>query len=804
MTKNPTLDITPTPRILRTLGDIPFQTWQCFAELIDNSIDAFLSDKTSNNESEDNTILINWSSNQVAANERSIEISDNASGMSLQQIQDAVRAGYSSNDPVNNLGLFGVGFNISTARLGEETMILSTRKGDKEWIGIKIDFEQLIKTKRFNAPVIHIPKSNFDEQGTKITIKRLRQGIHNELTNKENDIRRRLEAVYSPLLDNHDINIFVKGKQLHSNKHCVWSESRYVRYNDQNIPARIPIDRNLGDGLFDLSRNCYLSPDEAEPYYNDEQNGKLLPDHIIERSKRLTGWLGIQRYADPNDFGIDFIRKGRKILTSDKSLFQYENPLTGQKEIQYPVELGSTVGGRIVGELNVDYLLPTYQKNDFDRTDLSWLQTVEAVCGVGPFLPKSRKNMGFADKNDSPLGLLTSAYRRVDKGTKFLFAPNDLSKQYANEFRKGKSEYLDDSKWWKAAQEEDQKQSTGGSRLTTTVNTGDTPSDNIDDYINDIPSGNTDDHSNKNEEENTGNLTIISDTPTSNPNNTNKKVEDTSQLDDLILRANQVSQLSNRNYAYGHTAPLNVRVYELNKGKIYYKGKRKPCFFHSEGIDCDFVYDPNHPIIAQFPITPKMLLLQYLSEKLKARDNKTDIVEVYSELVESCMPEEKIDRLSLQDRASNAFTILREKMIIALQSKPKEVVNCIHESTGEVEETVGKLVSASETDLLKKFQSSKESGYEALNFVPVKTLYRLIERFPEDIFDAKVLNSPYMTIDLKDPKATERMRDESKERTLSYIKDALRIISEFSQSEQKNELTRASLSVDFLIKELDT
>ena len=38
-----TLDITPTPRILRTIGEIPFQTWQCIAELVDNSIDAFLS-----------------------------------------------------------------------------------------------------------------------------------------------------------------------------------------------------------------------------------------------------------------------------------------------------------------------------------------------------------------------------------------------------------------------------------------------------------------------------------------------------------------------------------------------------------------------------------------------------------------------------------------------------------------------------------------------------------------------------------------------------------------------------------------
>ena len=157
-----------------------------------------------------------------------------------------------------------------------------------------------------------------------------------------------------------------------------------------------------------MSRNCYLTADEAEQYYVDQQEGRDLPAHIIERGKRLTGWLGIQRYADPNDFGIDFIRNGRKILISDKSLFQYENPITGQKELQYPLELGTSVGGRIVGELHVDYLLPTYQKNDFDRSDNSWAQTVEAICGVGPFLPKSRKALGFSEQNPSPLCVLVN------------------------------------------------------------------------------------------------------------------------------------------------------------------------------------------------------------------------------------------------------------------------------------------------------------------------------------------------------------------------------------------------------------
>lgn len=791
-----TLDITPTPRILRTLGEIPFQTWQCVAELIDNSIDAFLSDKTAIPEEDERKIVVTWASDSVATDDRAIEVTDNACGMSIEQLQNAVRAGYSSNDPVGNLGLFGMGFNISTARLGEVTTIMTTRRGDSDWVGIKIDFQKLIDTRRFDAPIIHMAKSNPAEHGTKITISRLRHGILTELPNKENEIRQRLEAIYASLLNNQEIAIYVKGRQLRPRNHCVWSESRYVRYSDQNVSARMMIDRNLGDALFDLSRNCYLTADEAEQYYVDQQEGRDLPAHIIERGKRLTGWLGIQRYADPNDFGIDFIRNGRKILISDKSLFQYENPITGQKELQYPLELGTSVGGRIVGELHVDYLLPTYQKNDFDRSDNSWAQTVEAICGVGPFLPKSRKALGFSEQNPSPLCVLVNAFRRVDKGTKCLFAPNDVAKRYAAEFRKGIRDYLDDILWWKAAQEEDQKQSTGGARATTSVNTGETPSDDISAYISGtvisppqvIVRGNPTDDSQP------SSLPVTTPQPVPSP--------ETSKLDELIQRAISVSQLSGRNYKFGNTGSLNVRVYELSRGSIFYRGEKKPCFFQSDGIDCDFVYDPSHPLLAQDPITAKMLLLQYLSEKLKARDSLPDLVSVYAELVETTMQEAKIDRQSLQDRASSAFDLLREKLAVALRDRAADVVNCVHESAGEVEETVTNLIQ-SNTALLTAFQSGIEEGYDAIDYVPPKTLYRLIERFPEDVFDGKVLQTPYITINLQDEKATLRARDESKDRALSFIKDALRVISGYSQRVQKNELARASLSVDFLLKELN-
>lgn len=325
------------------------------------------------------------------------------------------------------------------------------------------------------------------------------------------------------------------------------------------------------------------------------------------------------------------------------------------------------------------------------------------------------------------------------------------------------------------------------------MNTGDTPSDDISSYL----GGSTapverDVHTTTNKT-----------TSNASESTTASQVLETSKLDELIQRATAVSQLTGRGYRFGNAGSLNVRVYELNRGEIKYRGERKPCFFNSDGIDCDFVYDPSHPVLTQYPITPKMLLLLYLSEKLKARDSLPDLVSVYTELVQTTMHESKIDRQTLQDRASSAFELLREKLRGALQDHAEEVVNCIHESTGEVEDTIANIIQNNPA-LLDAFQSNTAMGFDAIYYVPPKTLYRLVDSFPEEVFDGKALATPFMSIKLRDENATQRAREDSKERTLAFIKDALYIVSGYSQRIQKNELTRAALSVDFLLKELNT
>ena len=146
------IDVTPNPRILQMLGEIDFSPWQCIAELVDNSLDAYFS-ATSENEnflSDSNLeaygIHIGLPSQaEFVSGNGKVSIQDNGPGMTLEQMHNSVRAGFSGNDPLGKLGLFGMGFNIATARLGRITKVLSTIKGDPYWVILELDLDENAK-----------------------------------------------------------------------------------------------------------------------------------------------------------------------------------------------------------------------------------------------------------------------------------------------------------------------------------------------------------------------------------------------------------------------------------------------------------------------------------------------------------------------------------------------------------------------------------------------------------------------------------------------------------------------------------
>lgn len=766
------LDITPTPRVLRILGDIPFATWNCLAELMDNSFDAFSTAQASGLTIDNPTVTVSWSKSNTPFKERMLVFEDNGIGMSIEILQRAAKAGYSSNDPIHNLGLFGMGFNIATARLGDETTFMSATKESNEWVGIRISFDELAKCGKFTAPVVREPKLTPSESGTRIIVRKLRDGIWNELSNssKEASIRRRLGIIYSTILRETQISVFVQGKLLAPQQYCIWGENRYVMHKHKEVPAVVELDEDLGDSYFDPVRNRYLTGQEYDELTDIEKNG------IKKRNRRIKGWLGVQRFSSPTDFGVDFIRNGRKILIADKTIFQFENPETGTLISEYPIELGTTIGGRIVGEIHVDFLIPTYQKNDFDRTDVAWQLTREAIRGAGPLLPKSRLALGYSPDNDSPLGSLVNAYRQITPGTKCLCLNHSLARQYYEKFRKGDLKYQSDVEWFKACQAED--------KAKAEPETKENAIGKVDASINAFGP-----EDNSPIQANTSSQTVLTETTSMPiPKSTNVPLSGTALFNDLKSRSEKVVLMSGK-YAWGKTPAIEVTVWQVKKGEIKTTKGRQPCYFTNESINADFFFDATHPGIADYPFAPKHFLLIALLGFFQVRDHE-DMQTIFFGLIENCLQEERLNQDALRDRGFAIMNGIKEKLPELLQGDFPKVKNIIKEVSHEEELFVSNLLKDN-FSLVQEYNDMGTNAYLSLGYLPDKTVVRLIEKMPEAFMDGKIFNMKYQTLKIGDNDATNRLRAMTVETVLSYLQDVVFLIGGAKMA-QKQELMRYS------------
>ncbi len=773
-----TLDITPTPRVLRTLGDIPFTLWQCIAELVDNSIDAFQESERKGLLITDPRIDITWSTDAVGAADKEITVSDNGPGMSIATLQKAVKAGYTNNDPIGNLGLFGMGFNIATAKIGDHTSVLSLEQDSENWGGIEIDFDALIKAQTFAAPIISAPRQTGDQSGTKIICRNIKPNIIAEAKAKESLIRKQLETIYTPILLTGKIKIFLQGKILKPRKRCVWSDTRYVIYRGEEIPAIKHVDINLGKSYFALERNRYLNPDETAEIDISLSKGEPLPSEIVARDRRLKGWLGIQRFCDTSEFGIDFIRNGRKILIFDKTLFNFENPDTLTNNLEYPVELGSTLGGRIVGELHVDFLIPTYQKNGFDTTDPSWRLVIESIRGAGPLLPQSRTALGLEANNLSPLGQLFNGYRRPDPGTKRLAISNATAKELAKKFFNGEPDFQDDDKWYEIAQEIDQNNSEKSKPLSP-VNPGGKASDSPDEYLTPAPT----------------NAQPISapNPPNGTPGGTSEPPPETTSDEQLKSISSQYQNLSG-SYSYNTNKGFDVTAYRLDSGEIKINGNRHACHLVQDGVSCDFFFDPTHSIFLEYPISEKQVLLTLLSERFRIRDQvaQRDVLEA---LILNHLGDERVNSQRLQERAQSLLTKIREKLPELLGPVFHEAKVLINKAEIESEQLIKRLIADSPS-LYDAYDDESEGCEQALLFVGDSTILLLIKNFPELLFDGHLFRMPYKKFSSGSEASQTRLRAMAVSTVTTYLEELVNLFAE--QRNSKWQLMRICNTLNYI------
>jgi len=469
-----TVTVEPTPRILQILGHVNFQGWQCIAELVDNSIDAFLRDADNGRVHGHKVVKVELPAQvDLAAGRGVLSVEDNASGMSLDQMRDACRAGYSGNDPVGKLGLFGMGFNVATVRLGRVTEILSHREGDDSWVGLRLDIDEMIRHGSFDAPVISEPVRPDDgPSGTKVRVSRLaKDGVVRSLIvgRGRGALTKKLARLYHVAMERYGVDVQLNGARLPGWQLCLWGEERSVPSQAWGrVPAQIPIDMSLSP--LPYCPSCWeWGTDGQEACY-------LCGATMIIRQRRIRGFLGIQRSfavawgesAKDLHYGIDLIRNGRVIEEFDKDFFYWVDPEDpSRRDLDYPVD-APYLGGRIIGQLEIDFVpLRSYHKDSFEKTDPAWTEIREALRGEAPLRPDVARRYSY-ERPDTPLARLFDGYRKTSPaGERYLITavppgtkqnPREpmhrgaLLDEWIQGFESGDEEFQDDRRWWESVQ----------------------------------------------------------------------------------------------------------------------------------------------------------------------------------------------------------------------------------------------------------------------------------------------------------------------------------------------------------------
>jgi hypothetical protein len=444
----PQFDLTPDPRVLQMLGEINLDQWKCLAELIDNAIDGFSKTPTEVTGGGERQISIGLPT--IDREDVTITVRDNGAGMDGQTLQNAVRAGWSGNTPFGSLGLFGMGFNIATARLGLVTEVWTTRAGDSERTGLRIDLDELRRTRNYHTPQLTQAKVNPWDHGTEIIIRRLK-GEQRQFFGRSanhNKIKKKLREAYAPLLGSPTapIRLEVNGTRITPRRPCHWDPARYVQAPDG---TEVHAVEEFNFALNDRITCAHCMAVFAGPTATCPECGATQGLQRLER--RVRGWVGIQRYLDDSDYGIDLVRNGRVIEVRGKDLFKWTD---GEIVLdEYPID-DPRNRGRFIGQIHMDHCRVSYTKDRFERDDPAWPEMVRLVRGEGPLQPQKAAERNYGP-NVSPLYRLFQAFRRTSPQGKsgrwsrvLVVQDNERAKAMAEDFDKGLTDFQSDEKWW--------------------------------------------------------------------------------------------------------------------------------------------------------------------------------------------------------------------------------------------------------------------------------------------------------------------------------------------------------------------
>ncbi len=763
------------------LGQIPLAQWKCLAELLDNSIDAFVEASRSGKPIAAPQVVINVPLTNVPTAQ--ITVRDNGPGMDSQTLERAAKAGWSGRDPINNLGLFGMGFNIATARLGSRTTVWTTRAGDQTWTGLEIDFDRLTLNSTFLTTALQRPKADSSESGTEIVLQRLKPEMREWFARATNrtQISKHLGRTYSAMLGAGGLpikfHLELNGATVRSRPHCIWGGPGNAQ-RSANHPT-LGLVNAFQEFDFDLPRRRYCV--SCWNWLGSEQH--TCPQcgndgKVVDRERRVRGWLGIQRYQDETDFGVDFLRNGRKIEVGSKDLFAWRDPDSDEEIIEYPID-DQRHRGRIVGEIHLDHCQVPYTKERFLREDAAWSEMVELVRGKGPLQPRIAEARGMGG-NSSPLYKLYQVYRRsspqgrAGSWAKLLVVRDDVrAREMAKRFENAEPEYQTDTKWYELAEEEDNKNLLsggsgsggatlgGGAGLQPTTQPGQAP----------IGSG------------------PLAPGPIAMPPVTGGAPS---------LPSQPIREFS-REFRDELTGQLfSVVAFAGGPAESVPGGQPWQLRKTSTGNWCYYV-NPSHPVFQSATLTPLDALLfqiAHFAEDIEENQGTPHkLPAILASLRKKYAIQYRLDTVELAQKA--AASLKQIAVSVAERASPETLASFFNDecSPNTQEHIRGAMARRATANPQQAIQDGR-----FLQYGPPQVIMDFVMLHPEELFDGKFWDEQYVNVDFGSSAANE----EARKRVLSYyaslMADAVWLaqLDESEKAATRERLLRASLATDLL------
>jgi hypothetical protein len=769
-------DLTPDPRVLQMLGEINLPQWRCIAELLDNSIDGFMSAERLGNPIEHPEISITIPRTDTPT--ARVSVRDNGPGMSSEMLEHAVRAGWSGNSPIGSLGLFGMGFNIATARLGLVTEVWTSRSGDPAEIGIRIDLDELRAQHNFKVARQSRPKADHTAHGTEIVISKLKQEQRAWLARGQNAtiVRKHLARAYSALLSPESgpavFHLELNASRIQARRHCAWSSERHVETSVGTVHAVERFNVQLHPRRY--CATCMQTLSEGETSCSTGS----AACQVIEVERRVWGWVGIQRYLHDTDYGLDIIRNGRKIELGIKDLFEWREGESS--EIEYPTD-DPRKRGRFVGEVHIDHCRVTYMKDRFERNDPAWDEMVRIVRGDGPLQPLKAKTLGFGS-NNSPLFRLFQAFRRTSPQGKnglwsriLVVKANERALDMSSLFENNDPDYLGDERWWQLVEEQDR----------VALGPPPAPAGGAEGGGQEIPPGFFDPDPTHPESTNPNPVGVAPITPVAPPiperkpifGLTRKYIHPTYRVEYDV----QGFAVDSRDSGLGAGHPWALPLVDV-ASRTY-----------------AFLTDINHDIYRSATMTPLDALLSELSHRTMdfLRQTAPDVTfaSILADFRREYCLEMRLDAGELIADAGNTLV----QVAASLQGKlSDEDALALHQGlSASAQEYIGR-------KMVRRGVAKPRSVIAAgafLNYADHQTIRDFFNAHPTLFFDAKYWDDPYTTLDYGSTDVTEEARRVVVARFDGYFADAVWLASQSPMDLERtgrDVLIRASLSLKLL------